>query len=182
MPLWLTLAFTSVAGAYHFHRFGKRDIAIATVLYSVLIYCIVYFVSFDENLGLGLGLLGVLSLIRLRSTTSNLLDVGFVFYAITLGLLNASIDLGYQFTAGLNVFLTLLVCVLASPRVFPKNTRKMQIVLDDLDFVSFSDTASIKKRIKKDFDLDPLTVKVLKINRLKDALTVEISYEFRDRS
>ncbi len=175
-PLLATLFFTGVSAFYYYKLYLKRDIAGATVMFSLLVFCIVFFVSFEHNIGLGIGLLGILSLIRLRSTPENLIDISFVFYSITIGLLNASIQ-GIGMILIVNAILSVVLYFLSTNFLFRRKIVKTKVVFDDLNFEEINSKAKLKQRIKKDLNIDAVGAEVTKIDYLKDCVTVMITYE-----
>ncbi len=177
LPILITLFFSGVASVFYYRHYLKRDIAISIVLYSLFVFCIVYFVSFEDNMGLGLGLLGILSLIRLRSSVDNLVDIGFVFYSITLGLLNAAIQESLEVVLGLNVFLSLMILLLGSGVVFKRNVATTIITFDDLDLDRLADPTYLKSRVKQRLHVTPLDLQVDNVNYLRDSVTVTVTYE-----
>ena len=174
-----TLGFSILATYFYYYKFYKRDISVSIVLYSLLVYSIVYFVSFENNLGLGIGLLGILSLVRLRSTPENPIDIGFIFYSITLGLLNASIG-DLQTIVIVDALLTAVVIALSSGFFFERNHVKTEITFDDLDSENLGDQKALLAKIKKQYGIDPLRMKIKNIDYLRDSVTVEISYHAKD--
>ena len=175
-PLGLTLGFTGITATVCYHVLLKKHLASSTVLYSLLIFCIVYFVSFENNIGLGIGLLGILSLIRLRTTLGNLTDTGFAFYSITIGLLNASIN---DLTTILivDIVLTFMIILLSTRLIFPRNIVTSTVIFDDLDFTHLDDQKYLKERLHKDLKIKPMRVSVEKVDYLKDSVTVKVTYE-----
>ncbi|MBT3864534.1 DUF4956 domain-containing protein [Candidatus Peregrinibacteria bacterium] len=176
IPFGLTLFFSGFASWFYYKSFYKKDLAMAVVLYSLLIFCIVYFVSFENNLGLGIGLLGILSLIRLRSTLENLVDIGFVFLAITLGLLNASISDVWMIVF-VNALLVLITCTLASKSLFTKRVVWTKVTYDDIDFERMDDMSYLKERVRQSLKISPIHVQVSRVNYLKDSVTLRVLYE-----
>ncbi len=174
-PAAITVGFAFVASLFHYYRYFKRDVAFAIVVYSLLVFCIVYFVSFENNLGLGIGLLGILSLIRLRSTPENLIDIGFAFYSITIGLLNASI-LNVRTVLLVNVVLLIVLVLFASKAIYRQNAIKTVVTFDDLESEKLHDQTALMRRIQKKFGVTPIKFKVRDVNYLKDSITVEITY------
>lgn len=175
LPGLFTLGFSLMAAFYHHHLFNKKDLALSIVVFSLLIFFIVHFVSFEGSLGLGIGLLGILSIVRLRSTPENLIDIAYIFYAITLGLLSASIkDLPTLFSV--HLAMTLLLVALSSPLFFRKSLVKTDIIFDELVVHKLSHTTSLKKEIQVRFGVDPVEVEILKIDYLKDSIVLRVTY------
>lgn len=177
LPILITIFFSSISAIFYYRHYLKRDIAISIILYSLFVFCIVYFVSFEDNLGLGLGLLGILSLIRLRSSVDNLIDIGFIFYSITIGLLNASIQEVLPMIISVNVFLTLMILLLGSGVIFQRNLATTKITFDDLDLDRLADPSYLKGRVKERLRVNVLDLQVENVNYLRDSVTVTVTYE-----
>lgn len=175
LSVGVTLFFSLITAFYYYHQRGKRDISIAIILYSLFVFCIVYFVSFEGNLGLGIGLIGILSLIRLRSTPENLIDIGFIFYAISIGLLNASIE-NINDMLVVNVILSGVMLLMASGIVFKNDLISTEIILDEIESEKLGDTQALMKKVEKQFGIIPQKIKVMNINYLKDSITIKITY------
>lgn len=176
IPFIITLAFSSVTSFIYYIFNFKRDIAGASMIFSVLVFFIVYFVSFENNIGLGIGLLGILSLIRLRSTPENLTDIGLIFYAISLGLLNASIENIYSMIL-VDIASSLVLVSMVSGFVFRKKIASMKLIFDDLNFEDKKNMEKIKERIKKEHNITPIYARISRIDHLRDSVTVNIYYE-----
>jgi Domain of unknown function (DUF4956) len=179
LSIGITLSFTVVSSAIYFRIYNKKDVAFSTAFYGILVFSIVYFVSFESNLGLGIGLLGILSLIRLRSTPENLIDISFIFYSITIGLINASVSDDYMSIAILDLVLTVILIVLASGVLFRKNIVSSKVVFDDLEFEKLDSVKYLKERVKKELKIDPIYVAVTRIDYLKDSVNLRVTYELK---
>lgn len=79
--------------------------------------------------GIGFGLFGLLSLVRLRSTAFTLKDVAYTFVALVLGLVNGLQERQMWLVVVLNVLLVLVVAVTDDSRSQPA-TRVMRLTLD----------------------------------------------------
>ena len=176
IPALTTLGFTSAASLYYFLSFQKKELAVSIVLFGMLIFSIVHFVSFEGNIGLGIGLLGILSIIRLRNTLDNLTDIGFIFFAITIGLINAAMSQDATVMVMVNLVLTALLCILTSPLVFSGSRVNSKLVLDTLSSTDIKSPAKLKLRVKKILNAEILELKILELNELKDSVTVIVSY------
>jgi hypothetical protein len=93
MPLAALFACDLVAvavlvGALYFPRHRRRDMVVALLGINVGVLAVTQALSSAEvSAGLGLGLFGVLSIIRLRSAEMDQSEVAYYFAALTLGLL-----------------------------------------------------------------------------------------------
>ena len=176
----ITLSFSFLSAFYYFKIYLKKDIAFATAFYGLLVFCIVYFVSFESNIGLGIGLLGILSLIRLRSTPENLVDIGFIFYAITIGLLNASLENDLLTIVSIDFFLTIILILLVFISNLGKNIVSTRITFDDIDFEKLDSERYLRERVHESLNITPLTLRVTRVDYLKDSVNVRITYELKN--
>lgn len=81
--------------------------------------------------GIGFGLFGLLSLVRLRSAAFTLKDVAFTFIALVLGLVNGLEQRELGLVAFLSALLLLVVWIADDSRSQP-STRVMRLTLDHL--------------------------------------------------
>jgi hypothetical protein len=79
--------------------------------------------------GVGFGLFGLLSLVRLRSTSFTLKDVAYTFVALVLGLVNGLDERQLWLVLTLNALLLLVILVADDSRSQPA-TRVMRLTLD----------------------------------------------------
>lgn len=172
----ITFLFSFATAFYYYLKYHRRDLAVSVVLYSLFIFSIVYLVSFEGNLGLGIGLLGILSIIRFRSIPENLIDIGFIFYAIALGLLNASID-DYVSMAIADAMLTVVLILMTYGFLFKKDLIKVELILDEIPLDQLNDRKNLMKLIEKKYSICPVSVQVLRVDYLKDSVTLEVFHQ-----
>ena len=83
------LAIALLVGVLYIPRHGRRDLVAAYIGVNVGVLAVTLLLSSSNNVGagLGLGLFGVLSIIRLRSSSLAQGEVAYFFAALALGLL-----------------------------------------------------------------------------------------------
>ena len=83
------VALAFLVGALYIPRHGRRDLVAAYIGVNVGVLAVTLLLSTSDNVGagLGLGLFGVLSIIRLRSSSLAQGEVAYFFAALALGLL-----------------------------------------------------------------------------------------------
>ena len=89
LPFALDLVAISILtfGLY-FPRHRRRDLVVSYLAVNIGVLAVAEaFTSSDVTAGLGLGLFGVLSIIRLRSSELDQQDVAYYFVALALGVL-----------------------------------------------------------------------------------------------
>ena len=82
------VALTILVGALYIPRHGRKDLVAAYIGVNVGVLAVTLLLaSASVTAGLGLGLFGVLSIIRLRSTEISQGEIAYFFAALALGLL-----------------------------------------------------------------------------------------------
>jgi hypothetical protein len=82
-------AIVTLAYGIYFLRHRRRDLLGAYVALNLGVFSAVTLLSTAEvGVGLGFGLFGILSIVRLRSSSITQEEVGYYFVALTLGLVN----------------------------------------------------------------------------------------------
>lgn len=103
------VALTILVGALYIPRHGRKDLVAAYIGVNVGVLAVTLLLaSASVTAGLGLGLFGVLSIIRLRSTEISQGEIAYFFAALALGLLG-----GIQ-TAPLALVALLMALVVAA--------------------------------------------------------------------
>ncbi|NIZ92279.1 DUF4956 domain-containing protein [Kineococcus rubinsiae] len=127
--------------------------------------------------GLGLGLFGILSIIRLRSEELAQHEVAYYFAALALGLL------GGLNTAANGIDLALMAAVLAAvaigdhPRVSPR-TRSQQLLLDR----AHTSEDALRLHLSVLLDAAVLSTKVVRTDLVNDTTLVDVRYRTSPRT
>ena len=159
--------------ALYFPRHRRRDLVVAylTVNVGVLAVSLVLGSS-TIGAGLGLGLFGVLSIIRLRSSEIEQHEVAYYFAALALGLLaGLGAPLGWT-SLGL---MALVLAVLAfgdHPALF-RRTRQQVMVLDR----AIADDRELTAHLEGMLGARVRGVRVGQLDLVNDTTTVDVRYE-----
>jgi hypothetical protein len=124
------VAVSILTFALYFPRHRRRDLVVAFLGMNIGVLAVASVLAQSSvGAGLGLGLFGVLSIIRLRSNELSQHEVAYYFASLALGLLGGlGASVGWLAVAGMA--LILVVMALAdSPRLFSAH-RSAQIVVD----------------------------------------------------
>jgi hypothetical protein len=124
------VAIAILTFALYFPRHRRRDLVVAFLGMNVGVIAVASVLAQSSvGAGLGLGLFGVLSIIRLRSNELSQHEVAYSFASLALGLLGGlGASVGWLAVAGMA--LILLVMALAdSPRLFAAH-RTAHVVVD----------------------------------------------------
>lgn len=146
--LALDLAAISIlAGVIYFRRHRRRDLLSAYVALNLGVFCAVTLLATqDVGVGLGFGLFGILSIVRLRSSSITQVEVGYYFIALTLGLVNG-LAFGDPAVAGiLNAALLAGLFVADHPRVAARVERRT-VLLDRIHDDPVTLHADLERRL-----------------------------------
>ena len=164
-----------VAGTY-FPRHHRRDLFVALLGVNLGVMAVsAVLVSSSVGAGLGLGLFGVLSIIRLRSDELAQHEVAYYFAALAIGLIGG---LGSDpvTSAVLMALVVATLWVADHPRLLGGHERQV-VVLDR----AVSDSAVLTARLENQLGARVLGVQVVKLDLVNDTTTVDVRFR-RDRS
>jgi hypothetical protein len=168
-------AITAVAGIYY-HRHQRRDLLLAYTALNVGIFSVTTMLtSATIGAGLGLGLFGILSIIRLRSDSITQEEIAYYFVALALGLL-AGVDAGPAYLAP--VLCALLVAVMYTvdhPRIFPRARRQL-ITLD----AAIPGEAAVRSHLEARLGVEVRHLIVQEVDFVRDLTIVDVRFRIRD--
>ena len=166
------VALAVLVGALYIPRHGRRDLVAAYIGVNVGVLAVTLLLSNAEGLGagLGLGLFGVLSIIRLRSTALAQGEVAYFVAALALGLIG-----GMATSLGLTSILMALVLAALfvgdNPRLMRRN-RNQVVTLDR----AISDEAELAGRLGELLNAKVLNLDVQRLDLVNDTTVVDVRY------
>lgn len=180
MPnLWI-LAFDVVAivvlsyGLY-FRRHGRRDMPLAFVALNVGVLTLASALStVSVGTGLGLGLFGVLSLIRLRSSEIAQEEVAYYFVSLALGLITGFQPTPLWVAPVLGSLLVAVVYVADHPKLLVRNRRQI-ITLD----AAYTDEVQLTRRLEEMLDATVTHLIVNEVDLVRDLTEVDVRFRLR---
>jgi hypothetical protein len=170
------IAVSILAFALYFPRYRRRDMVLAIVSINVGIVAVATVLSRAEvTAGLGLGLFGVLSIIRLRSQELDQEEVAYYFSALALGLLGGVlIDPGW-ISLVLMAAILLALYLVDNPRLYP-SMRAQTVTLDS----AFTDERVLTAYLEQLLSGRVLRLKVKKLDLVSDTTVVDVRYRLND--
>ena len=176
------VALALLVGALYIPRHGRRDLVAAYIGVNVGVLAVTLLLSTSDNVGagLGLGLFGVLSIIRLRSTSLAQGEVAYFFAALALGLLGG---IKSEHIAHLIIVAILMVLILASlwvgdhPALMRRN-RNQVVTLDR----AISDENELITELEDLLGAQVRTVDLMTLDLVNDTTVVEVHYRLRPRT
>ena len=164
--------------ALYFPRHGRRDMVVALLGINVGVLAVATVLSESSiTAGLGLGLFGVLSIIRLRSQEIDQEEIVYYFSALALGLLGGISVEPAWLTPALMAAILVVMFLGDHPRLFAR-TRSQTVTLD----AAVSDETELTMRLEALLDADIRRVKVKRLNLVNDTTVVAVRYDLRGPS
>ena len=126
--------------------------------------------------GIGFGLFGLLSLVRLRSAAFTLKDVAYTFVALVLALVNGLPDRNLVLVVLLDLLLLVSFWVVDETRSRTPSTRLMRITLDTALTDPDTATAEVRRRV----NVEPLSVVVEDVDLVRETTRVLVRHAVAD--
>lgn len=170
-----------VFGLY-FPRYRRRDMLVAILGLNVGVMAVATALSTAEvSAGLGLGLFGVLSIIRLRSSELAQEEVAYYFTALALGLLGGISVTPVWVTPVLMAAIITALFVGDHPKLFA-DSRNQVVTLD----AAFTDERAMVARLESLLGgtagrVKVERVKVKKVDLVNDSTVVDVRYSLNQK-
>ncbi len=166
------VAVSVLAFALYFPRYGRRDMVVAILGLNVGVLAVASTLSSaDVGAGLGLGLFGVLSIIRLRSSELEQEEIAYYFTALALGLLGGISVEPLWLAPSLMVVLLAVLFVGDHPQLFARS-RSQIVTLD----TALTDEHAIVLRIEELFGAEVRRLRVKKVDLINDSTAVDVRF------
>lgn len=160
----------------YFPRHRRKDMLLAFLGINIGVLAVTQaLASTDVSAGLGLGLFGVLSIIRLRSTEMEQDEVAYYFAALALGLLGG-FPVHPEWLTPVLMATIVATCFFADhPKLFGSYRRQV-MTLDR----AFSDETNAAKYLATQMPGRIHRVTIQKVDMVHDTTVVEVRYEQPD--
>ena len=166
-----------VFGLY-FPRHRRRDMIPALLgIYVALLGITMTLTRTEVNLGLGVGLFGVLSIIRLRSNELGQQEIAYYFTALALGLLaGMPIDPVWA-TPTLMAAILIAMFIGDHPQLFA-DSRSKTLTLDR----AYVDEKELSERLESLINGEILKINVRRVDLINDSTVVNVRYKLNQNS
>ena len=153
-------------------RFHRRDVAVALCTLNLGVLSISMLLTNSEvSAGLGLGLFGLLSIVRLRSDEMTHEEMSFYFCALILGMIGGIATEPLWMPLAAMGALVVTVFAVGHPRLL-SDVQVRTIVLDR----AVARSVEIRDRLDTVIDGRVLTLRVLRVDLINDSTTVQVRY------
>lgn len=153
-------------------RHHRRDLMVSFLGINVGVFTVsAALASSSVGAGLGLGLLGVLSIIRLRSDELGQREVAYYFAALAIGLLGGLAPSPLWVAVAGMVLVVVVMAIVDSPRLMP-SSRNRVVVLDR----AFLDEVELRHHLEDLLDARVRSVHVQRLDLVNDTTIVDVRY------
>ncbi|WP_456786302.1 DUF4956 domain-containing protein [Cellulomonas sp. P5_C5] len=167
------VAISVLAFGVYFPRHRRRDLVVAYLGVNVGVLAVATALAGSTvGAGLGLGLFGVLSIIRLRSTELTQHEVAYYFSALALGLLGGLSTTPSAVNAALMVLIVAVMTVVDHPRML-RRYRQQTMVLDS----AITDETALVAHLERLLGATVHTAVVQRVDLVNDTTCVDVRFE-----
>lgn len=167
-----------LARLIYFSRHRNTDFLFTLMLFNVVNFLICLLLSQATlEVGFAFGLFAIFSIMRYRTVTLPVKEMGYLFLAVATGLINAlAVPKGeYVILIAANVFILLLTFLLEKVTLAGHNKSK-DITYERIDLIKPEKREELIADLRERTGLDVQTVDILSINFLKDIAEIKIRY------
>ena len=166
------IALTALVGGLYVRRHSRKDLMAAYIGVNVGVLAVTLLLATSSvGAGLGLGLFGVLSIIRLRSTELAQHEVAYFFAALALGLLGG-IGASIATTAVLMALVVASLWIGDHPSMLRRNRH--QVVMVDR---AISDETALTDRLSRLLNARIHSIEVQRLDLVNDTTLVNVRYQ-----
>ena len=157
----------------YFPRYRRRDMVVAILGVNVGVLAVASVLSSAEvSVGLGLGLFGVLAIIRIRSQELGQEEIVYYFAALVLGMLGGIDSTADSTSLALMVVLLAVLFLGDHPRLYPDNRHEI-IKLDG----AFTDEAALRAELESLLGGRVRRLRIRRLDLAQQTTTVDVRYQ-----
>lgn len=156
----------------YYRRHHRRDLLTAFAVLNIGVFAVASILgSTSVGIGVGMGLFGVLSIIRLRSTEISQYEVAYYFSALSIGLI-AGLGSGDPLTSSALIALVLVVVALVDSRKILPASRQEEMRLDH----AFTNEDELARHVEKLLGATVTNLRVISVDLVNDTTTIDVRW------
>ena len=167
------VAIAIVAYGIYYRRYYRRDLLLAYFSLNIGVFSVTaLLLESTASVGLGLGLFGILSIIRLRSDSITQEEIAYYFVALALGLIAGLAGDPQWLGPVLTGALVSVMFVVDHPRLTARSQRQ-NITLDR----AYPDRVQLKAALERLLGAEVRHVVVLQLDLVADTTMVDVRFK-----
>ena len=167
------LAIAIVAYGIYYRRYYRRDLLLAYITLNIGVFAVTALLAeSNAGVGLGLGLFGILSIIRLRSDSVTQEEIAYYFVALALGLIAGLAASPHWLAPALSASLVVVMYVVDHPRLTARSQRQ-NITLDR----AYPDRAQLAAALERLLGAEVRHLVVLQLDLVSDTTMVDVRFK-----
>lgn len=166
------IAAAVLAFGIYFRRHRRRDLVVAFLGINIGVFAVTaVLVTAEVALVLGLGLFGVLSIIRLRSSEISQREVAYYFASLAIGLIGGLAATSFVIPTALIVLVLAVMWVADHPRLLHRH-RQQVMRLDR----AITDEHELKRELESRLGGQVTAFSVQQLDLINDSTLVDVRY------
>jgi hypothetical protein len=156
----------------------NRDFLFTFFLFNIINFLICYLLSSAQlKMGFAFGLFAIFSILRYRTVTVPVREMGYFFVSVTLGIINAltGTEDGFWLLASANIIILAVAWVIDFGITITHENSK-EVIYDRVDLLGTEKQNELLEDLKKRTGLPVHRVEILKIDFLKDIIRMNVFY------
>ena len=156
----------------------NRDFLFTFFLFNIINFLICYLLSSAQlKMGFAFGLFAIFSILRYRTVTVPVREMGYFFVSVTLGIINAltGTEDGFWLLAAANIIILAVAWVIDFGITITHENSK-EIIYDRVDLLGAEKQNELLEDLKKRTGLPVHRIEILKIDFLKDIVRMNVFY------
>jgi len=162
----------------YYPRYRNKDFVFSFSLFNSIIFLVCFLLSSNQlNMGFAFGLFAIFSMLRYRTVTIPIREMGYFFLSIALAILNAlmNIEESYIFQSGVNAVLIFGVWLLEGQKALEHENYK-EIHYEKIEWIKPDFRPQLIKDLSERTGLPIHRIEVLSVDFLKDVALVHVFY------
>lgn len=167
------IAMLVLVGALYYPRHRRTDLVVAFFVVNIGVLAVASVMANSTiSAGLGLGLFGVLSIIRLRSDEISQREIAYYFASLAIGLLLGMSTAVYAYAM---VALVLATLAIGDSTLILGRSGSQQVQFDR----AIADEQELRHALEARMGVKVTGVKVIKLDMVNDLTLVDVRYRIR---
>lgn len=175
-------ALTLLVRGIYYPRYRNKDFVFSFSLFNSIIFLVCFLLSSDQlNMGFAFGLFAIFSMLRYRTVTIPIREMGYFFLSIALAILNAlmNIEQSFLFQLCVNALLMVGVWLLEGQQTLEHENFK-EVHYEKIEWIKPAFRRQMIQDLSEKTGLPIHRVEIISIDFLKDVALIHVFYMARE--